>query len=169
MPTEFLGGGYGMWEGGYGSSGPAYRPRRRDPSFDTPRLGRDWRSSGADGGHSVGVVETKPKARAAVPSEQFGQVAEIVSWDQVAEIGEVVISGDTTNTPTDGRVFFGRKMVGEIIAHRIQPGAYNPSTGVRTLDELILTVRSKFCPSVGARIRHYVEPRPTVTRPGSVW
>lgn len=121
------------------------------------------------GGHSVGVVETRSKARAVAPSEQLGQVAEIVSWNRDTGVSEVVIGGDTTNMPTDGRAFFGRKMVGEIISRRIQFGEYDRYRGVTMPDKLILKVRSEFCPSVGARLRLYVEPRPTVTRPGRVW
>jgi hypothetical protein len=130
-----------------------------------PSVGRGWDGTGrAAGGHSVGVVETRPKAQAAVPSEQFGQVSEILSWDRDTRVSEIVIIGDTARTPSEGRVYFGRKMVGDIIEQRTQPGEYDRRRCVDSPAKLILKVQSDFCPSIGARIRPYVEPRATQRR-----
>lgn len=104
-----------------------------------------------DSGHSVGVIEHRPKAPTNLPDDRIGQVVDIGSWKGGSQPIEIEVSGNPELIPSSGQIRLGKKLEAEVLNRRVQPakglGAYAEP------ERVFLTVRCAICPPVGARIR----------------
>jgi hypothetical protein len=75
------------------------------------------------------------------PADRIGRVVEVVSWERESETASIVVTGDLERITVTDHLRFGKKLTGWVIdRHERAPG------------KLLLTVSSKFCPAVGARL-----------------